>query len=308
MSLRLVANRWRLRLVSLERRVVAWLVFGLLALLRLLPVEWALGFTDRASRRLGPWSPRHRLVLDNLRHAFPDKPAAEIAAIAGDMWGNMGRLLAEYVFMDTLFAHADEGPRHERLELVGGDIFERLRETGGAHIFFTAHLGNFELLPVAAAGYGLQIASLFRPPNNPFIASRLLDARSAKMGGLVASRAGAALALARILDEGGNIGVLVDQRFIDGVTTEFFGRPCQTSPLLAKLARRADCPIHPARCIRLPGSRFRLEIMEAIEPPRDARGDIDVPALTQAITTVVEGWVREHPGQWMWFHRRWARR
>jgi KDO2-lipid IV(A) lauroyltransferase len=20
---------------------------------------------------------------------------------------------------------------------------------------------------------------------------------------------------------------------------------------------------------------------------------------------VVEGWVREYPGQWMWFHRRW---
>ena len=25
----------------------------------------------------------------------------------------------------------------------------------------------------------------------------------------------------------------------------------------------------------------------------------------QVITDVVEGWVREHPEQWLWLHRRW---
>ena len=25
----------------------------------------------------------------------------------------------------------------------------------------------------------------------------------------------------------------------------------------------------------------------------------------QIITDVVEGWVREHPEQWLWLHRRW---
>jgi len=25
----------------------------------------------------------------------------------------------------------------------------------------------------------------------------------------------------------------------------------------------------------------------------------------QAITSVIEGWVREYPDQWLWVHRRW---
>lgn len=284
---------------------VAKTMFVVLAFLQKLPPDRALDFLERQARRIGPLTPRHRLALDNLRLAFPEKPDAEREAIAKDMWGNMARLVGEYVFMDKLFAHADEGPRHERIEVEGGDIFLRLRDDPRARIFFTAHIGNFELLPIAASGYGLSIVSLFRAPNNPFIASRLLAAREGRMGALVSSRSGAALALARVLDDAGSVGVLVDQKFANGVPTTFFDRPCQTNPLLAKLARRADCPIHPVHCIRLPGGRFRIVLEEALEPPRNAGGDIDVPALTQLLNDTVETWVRESPGQWFWFHRRW---
>jgi KDO2-lipid IV(A) lauroyltransferase len=38
---------------------------------------------------------------------------------------------------------------------------------------------------------------------------------------------------------------------------------------------------------------------------RDAEGKIDVTATMQVITSIVEGWVREHPEQWLWVHRRW---
>lgn len=285
--------------------MVARLVFAILGVINRLPPDRALAFIERMARGVGPWTPRHRVAMDNLRHAFPEKTEEERTAIALDMWGNMGRLAGEYVFMDRLFAHADEGPVHERIEVVGAEVFMRLLDEKTSHIFFTAHLGNFELLPIAAAGYGLSITSLFRPPNNPFIASRLMTARTASMGDLLASQSGAALALARILDSGGNIGVLVDQKFQRGVKTGFFGRPCLTSPLLAKLARRAECAIHPALCIRLPCGRFRLEIMDAIAPTLDAKGNIDVDGLTQQVTDIVETWVRAYPGQWMWFHRRW---
>jgi KDO2-lipid IV(A) lauroyltransferase len=53
------------------------------------------------------------------------------------------------------------------------------------------------------------------------------------------------------------------------------------------------------------GNSFWGEVTEPVLLPRDAEGLIDVQGATQAITSVVEGWVREHPDQWLWLHRRW---
>ena len=243
--------------------------------------------------------------MDNLRRAYPEKTEDELQAIASDMWGNMARLAGEYLYLDRLFDIHPRDGEPARVEIVGEEIFLRLREDKRPHIFFTAHTGNFELLPVAAAAYGLQVTALFRAPNNPYIAKYIFSTRAEAMGELIASRTGAAFGLARVLERGGNIGALVDQKFTNGVETTFFGLPCTTSPLVAKLARQYDCDVHPARAIRLPGNRYRLEIHDRLELPRTEKGAVDVAATCQLLNDIVEGWVREHPGQWMWFHKRW---
>jgi len=85
----------------------------------------------------------------------------------------------------------------------------------------------------------------------------------------------------------------------------FFGRRTKCNPLLARLAARIECPIHGVRVIRLPNHRFRLELSEEVRPVRRADGNIDVQGTMQAVTNVVESWIREYPEQWLWLHRRW---
>ncbi len=294
------------RLKTLEYWLTARLVIGVLALLRRLPPEKALDLAEKVARTVGPKVGRHRLAVDNLRQAYPEKSEAEIETIALDMWGNMARLAVEYVFLDKLFDFDPEAETPGRVEVEGVEIFKRLRdEKDVPHIFFTGHLGNFEFLPIAASRFELATTSLFRPPNNPYVADYILETRRSAMGGLVPSQAGAALQLARVLDDGGNIGVLVDQKFRKGVKTRFFGRECRTNPLLPKLARQYDCDVYPARCKRLPGGRYRLIVEDRITLPRQGDGTIDIDASAQLLNDVVERWVREDPGQWMWFHKRW---
>ncbi|MET3790106.1 lipid A biosynthesis lauroyl acyltransferase [Aquamicrobium terrae] len=299
--------RTALRFRKMRHWLVAKLAIGVMSVLRLLPPDSALNFADRVARRVGSLTGRHRLTLDNLRQAYPEKSEAEIETIALDMWGNMARLGAEYIFLDKLFDLDPWSDTPGRIEVSRESIalFERIAADDRPHIIFTGHLGNFELLPVAAATFGMKVTALFRPPNNPYIAEYIQSMRSSNMGGLLPSLSGASFALASILDQGGNVGVLVDQKFISGLETTFFGRTCQTNPLLGMLARHYDCDVYPARCVRLPGNRFRLEIEEKLDLPRGPRGNVDVKATTQLVTDVIERWVREDPGQWMWFHKRW---
>jgi len=115
----------------------------------------------------------------------------------------------------------------------------------------------------------------------------------------------APIRLAEALRKGQHVAMLVDQYLTGGVEVTFFGRKTRANPMLARLLRQVECPVHGVRIIRLPGYRFRAELSEEVQPVRDVKGQIDVQGTTQAITNVIEGWIRESPDQWLWLHRRW---
>lgn len=294
---------------SRARRARYWLEaqisFAVLGFLRLFPMQASMALNAKLVQFFGPLLGRHKIVLQNLERAFPEKSSDEREAIARAMWRNMGRLVAEYIYLDRLFDYDPDSDQPGIIEVEGEELFRKLQASNKPYAFFTGHIGNFELLPVCAATYGLEITALFRPPNNPYIAKKLLASRTTNMGHMVPSRAGAAWGLAKALDNEKSVGVLVDQKFDSGEDTTFFGHHCQTNPLLPKLVRQFDVPVYPARCIRLGGGRFKLILEDEISFPTDENGSIDINASCQLLNDIVERWVRETPKQWMWLHRRW---
>ena len=130
--------------------------------------------------------------------------------------------------------------------------------------------------------------------------------RAPLMGELIATGLDAPVKLARLLQSGVHVGMLVDQHMTKGVEVIFFGRRCRANPLIALIARQIECPIYGLRMVRKPdGNSFSVEITDPVVPARDAEGRIEIAGTMQAITSVIEGWVREHPEQWLWLHRRW---
>ncbi|MCF6321191.1 MAG: lipid A biosynthesis lauroyl acyltransferase [Rhizobiaceae bacterium] len=285
---------------------IAQWFFSFMWFLKLFPADTAINTTEKFGRFLGMKFSRTKVARKNLKLSFPQKSDDEIEQILSDMWGNLSRTAAEYAYLDKIFDFDDNNPTEGRFEIAGVENFRKLLETKGTAICFTAHTGNWELLPVGSAAYGVNITALFRAPNNRYIAERVMAARTTGSGHLVPSKAGAAWALAGLMDEGKKVGLLVDQYYAGkGVPIEFFGRKTKANPLLAKLVRQYDCPVFPARTIRLPGGRFRLEVQPPLDIPRNKEGDIDTRALTQKVSDVVEEWVREYPEQWLWLHKRW---
>jgi Kdo2-lipid IVA lauroyltransferase/acyltransferase len=258
-------------------------------------------------RRLGPWLPEHRVGRANLIAAFPEKSMEEIEEILGGAWDNLGRVGAEFAHLDRLW---DVDPVHftsRRIEVTPGSFerYLRLRDDGRPALLFTAHLANWELPAVGAAIHGIETAVLYRRPNVADIDRIIRKIRSVNMGLLIPNGLDAPVRLAEALARGMHVGLLVDQYHMQGVEVTFFGRRTRANPLIARLTRHIECPIHGVRMIRLAGHRFRADVTEAIEPVRDKQGKVDVAGTMQVITSIVEGWVREHPEQWLWQHRRW---
>jgi len=300
---------WRLRLARFAARsldlLAATAIRILFAFARALGPERAADLGGFLARNLGPLFPAHRTARDNIRRAFPGIGDDEVKRITHEAWDNLGRTAAEYAHLDTLINFDPDNPDAGNVEISGIDHFEALRDDGKPGIIFAGHFANWELPAICAARYGLEATAVFRAPNAVAVAKAIHEVRSQTMGGLEAARQGAAFAMQGVLERGGHLGMLIDQHFTRGVIVDFMGRPALTNPVLAKFAKRFECPVHGVRVVRLPGRRFRLELTPPLDLPRDANGEIDVPGAMQAMTRVVEGWLRENPEQWLWMHRRW---
>ena len=287
--------------------VVGKLATAALSLVRRRDPNWSIDIAARLMRRIGPFLPEHRVGRANLAAAFPEKSAAEIDAILREVWANLGRVGAEFAHLDRLWDLDLDQPNAGRIE-ASQEVVERflkVRAAGQPVLCFAAHYGNWELSAVAAATHGIAGAVLYRAPNIADIDRFVREIRATNMGILVPTTLDAPVRIANLLQSGVPVGMLVDQHYSRGVDVTFFGRRCKANPLIARLARQVECPIYGTRIIRLPHNRFRVELTGPIEPARDRDGRVDIAGTMQVIMKMIEGWIREHPEQWLWLHRRW---
>jgi Kdo2-lipid IVA lauroyltransferase/acyltransferase len=282
------------------------LAVSLIKLLRLTDPDWLSDAASWTMRKVGPLLRENRIARDQLAAAFPEKSAQEIENILRGTWDNLGRMGAEFAHLDRLWDYqSPENPG--RFDIAPADLerFLHVAESDRPALVFAAHLGNWELPAISAAANGVKSAVLYRGPNVAAVDRWITETRSALMGTLIPTGLDAPLRLAEAIGHGTHVGMLVDQYYVRGVPVTFFGRPTRANPLLARLARHFDCPIHGVRLIRIPGHRFRGDITEAITPVRDPAGKIDIAGTMQVVMNVIEGWIRQNPEQWLWQHRRW---
>ena len=259
-------------------------------------------------RKIGPRFKEHRIGREQLRAAFPEKTDAEIERILGGVWDNLGRIAIEFAHLDEFCV---EGFGRQTTDIItyppeSRERYDWIMTSGKAAIGFAGHLANWELPGIGAKLIGVKSAVLYRRPNIGAVNDVIVKLREPLMGELIPTGLDAPVRLARLLQSGVHVGMLADQHYSKGVEVMFFGRPCLANPLLAMLARQTELPIYGMRVVRKPdGNSFWGEISPPVEPVRDADGRVEIKGTMQAITSVIERWVREYPDQWLWLHRRW---
>jgi KDO2-lipid IV(A) lauroyltransferase len=286
--------------------VLGVLSLWLLRLLRRLDLDRSAAFAGWLMRQIGPWLRGHRVASAQLAMAFPEKTEADRAEILAGMWDNFGRLSVEYAHLDQLWDYDPSKPAGRIfMDSATAARFLRLRDERKPALMFTAHLANWELVALGGPDINREIAVVFRAPRFSSFTQALAAARSPRIAAFIPAGPEAPFRIREALKRNWIVGMLIDQHAVRGVDAMYFGRSCKVNPMLARFARRFECPIYGARVVRLPNGRFRFELTDSLNPPRDAQGKIDVAGTMQLITSIIETWVREHPEQWFWIHRRW---
>ncbi len=246
--------------------------------------------------------PRRRVVLRNLRHAFPELADADRARLAAAFFrGTAGW------FTDLLPLFREGRDRYRaRYEIQGAEHLRAALAGGRGAIGVSAHLGPFPGLAVAIPSLGAGFSFLYRKPKEGRI-RRLFDDWMDRSGGRIiedAPRHTAGLRCLQALAKGELVCLLADQHFPAGVEVPFFGRPAKTGIGAALLAARSGAPLVPLRATRRPDGRVLVRIEPAIPPPAD-RSREALTATTAALAARIESWIREDPAGWFWIHRRW---
>ncbi|HYU42301.1 MAG TPA: lysophospholipid acyltransferase family protein [Vicinamibacteria bacterium] len=273
------------------------------ALVRPLPRRWTLGLGRALGRLLADLDPRHvAIAAENLRQAFPHWDEPRRLRTARAVYAHFGQTLLDILWMA-------EQPRERLLGLIveeGRENADGVRAAGRGVVYVTGHFGNWEFYGVAFGWLGEPVGVVARPLDNPALEARLTAFRT-RSGNTVISKRRALPDILRLLRQGAGVAILVDQNVQeqDGIFVEFFGRPAATTTVAAALAVKTGCALLPVHCEVLPDGRYKFVYGRPLEWTTTGNRQDDIARLTQALTTVIEGWVRERPEQWLWMHRRW---
>jgi KDO2-lipid IV(A) lauroyltransferase len=266
-------------------------------LLAWIPLAWGRGVLGWLAMRLGQFLPVHKIMMINLALAFPDKPLSERQALARKVWQHLGYLVAEHPKVGTM--------------TIGKDIFVQGIEHIHAIpvqtpvIFISGHVGNWELFNAAAAKAGVDFYPVYRRANNPYI-ERHIQRYRPHQGAFIPKGSDGAKQLLKVLKQGGRVGMLLDQKMKEGSRIPFFGVPAQTATNAVELAWRYNAVIIPVYTYRAESGSFAM----VVEPPLALPKKNEPAALEQALTHInqrLEAWIRAHPEQWLWLHRRWPK-
>ena len=286
------------------------------ALLQFVPLRLAVALVDavpaRAALRLAraagrlAWllmPGRRRLATDNVLLAglAPDRRAA--AALARRSFESFAMLSVESLKGSALL-------RPDNLDgIVEWDVPPEtealLKAPGQPVILASAHLGNWELSGHLIS-FWKPLVAVARTLDNPY-AQRFMEKRNPRRRiEIVAKHSPDRLALLRPLRSGKLLGLICDQHATSGgVVVPFFGHDAKTVASPARLALATGAPVVFGVCFRTGPMKFLMSASEPVrfEPTGDR--DADVLALTRMISGITESFVRRHPEQYLWAHRRW---
>jgi KDO2-lipid IV(A) lauroyltransferase len=256
------------------------------------------------------WGSRRRIAIENIKKAtgnslqplaISNQPLA--VSIARETFRNLGRSFVEVI---KVYYGLGKGII-DNVEVIGVENYLKAKSKDKGVIFITGHCSNWELMALAFGVKVDNVSVVARSQNNPYL-NKLLEEIRAKYGNKVIYKKGALKGILSELKKNRGVGILMDQAVLkdEGYVIDFLGMPAWTTKMPALMARKTGAAVVPI-FINRDGDRHVIHIYPEVALSTDEDTEKAIIEDTKRFSGFIESYIKEHPAEWLWIHKRWKR-
>ena len=247
---------------------------------------------------IGPKFRSKKVIRNNIKNFKPEIKEDELNHIVKKMWGNYGRILAEYVYIPKF----RKGRLDNYLKIEGLENLEKIKNSKRPTIFISGHFNNFELMAMIIEREGVELSAVYRPLNNKFlnILMEYLRKKYICKNQIKKGLKGVREAL-KYFKNGKSLAIMIDQRVSEGINSKLFGKNALTTTIPAQFVKKFDCVIQPVYIQRNNGIYFEVFFDEHISFDKNE----SIENITIKLNHWLEEKIKKNPAQWIWSHNRW---
>ncbi len=276
----------------------------LLVVIRLLPRKAAMSLFGSLGALAYRLLKEERLkTISNLTIAYgKEKNESEIAAMAKEVWINLGKSGAEFAIK-----MGQDKPEEffKDLEVTGNEYLQEAIQRGKGGVALISHMGCWEGTAMGIPMLGIPAYAIGKRLGNEKLNALLFESRG-KKGVPTLARGSSYKTILRTLRENNLIGILIDQDTdVRGVFVDFYGRPAYTPIGAAMLAMDSGAPVLPIFYLKKDDDTYKFIIEKEIALVMTGNRRQDMEENTRRFHAVIEKYIKKYPTQWVWMHNRW---
>jgi len=248
---------------------------------------------------IGPIFRSNKTSDKNLSYALKNISKFQKKKIIKKMWGNYGKIFAEYMFIK----HFRNNPNFSKnIFVVNNEVIDEIRKNDEPVIFVSGHFNNFELLAMQIEKTGIKLSAIYRPLNNFFLNPIMENIRRKYIcKNQIQKGISGTKNLIKFFKDKTSIALMIDQRVSEGVSCDFFGNKALTTTLPAQFVKKFNAKIVPVYIERLEDNKFKIKYHNPLVFNRDAT----IENITLKLNKELEKMILNNPEQWIWTHNRW---
>lgn len=243
---------------------------------------------------------RRKVIYDNLRHSFPEKPASWHKATMRAFYRSFTDTWLEA--MKTLDLSAEE--LAERVHVANPEILRPYEEQEKSLFFLTGHNSNWEWLFLRGSISVKNVMGVYLKVDNPFFDKLMYRIRN-RFGVRLLEKADLLREVVRSRGQYRNIAMVADQAPRKGTNRfwhSFMNRPAAFFNSAEKLVTKEGVAVFYVGIKRRKRGHYTIWYEELGQPPYEQLPEGE---LTSRYIKTLEKNIRLQPEIYLWSHKRW---